>query len=623
MNGRFISVLVALIVAAGLEADAQVITKVERRNPSAASGPARVEIAPGPLVEGAKAFADRVHVYRDLPTALIGAQYVLMSNEDKNNPVFELHLTIGEPGTLYLILDSRVGTNIRSPTAVANPAAAGMAWMILMGFTDTGLRTTLDENADRTIDNYCSIFSVPVVPGEVVLLAQNDLSSGNAYERNMYGVAVTSAPARATHPVPVSGEQAAVASVLQWTPGAMAAFHNVYLSTNPQFRPADLVGALSAAPVLRLPQDAMVPNSTYYWRVDEVAADMATVTKGDVWSFRTGSVFDPTPTDGTQWVDPHSALSWTAYQGTTAHDLYFGADRAAVERGAASVFRGALSGTSWRLPTLKAGATYFWRVDAVMSDGARRIGPLWSFGMSPVIEIIDPNLIGWWTMEEGVGTTVGDWSGHGHHAQFTVPAPAWTMGRSGEALQCAGIGDAAVCADGSFLNGLTALTAMAWVKSNRIETDKGFLIFQTPAGGDNMNLRYDAAGVTAGGRNVIKMGITVAVEGRDTILQLESSNDRQTTQWQHVALVWSSGQALKLYINGDLDVPTAGSGKAVGSLSNCSAVIIGQGGKDGSDSSWEGLIDEVRIYNQALTQEEIQALMQGDLGSELRPVREH
>ena len=65
-----------------------------------------------------------------------------------------------------------------------------------------------------------------------------------------------------------------------------------------------------------------------------------------------------------------------------------------------------------------------------------------------------------------------------------------------------------------------------------------------------------------GGRNVIKMGITVSVEGRDTILQLESSNDVQTTQWQHVALVWSSGQALKLYINGNLDVPTAGSGKA-------------------------------------------------------------
>jgi hypothetical protein len=618
MSGRFITLSVALVLAAGLEADAQVITKVERRNPNAGSRPAQVEIAPGPLAEGATAFADRVHVYRDIPTVLVGAQYVLMSNEDKNNPLFELHLTIGEPGTLYLILDGRVGTNIRSPTAVANPAAAGMAWMILMGFTDTGLHMALDENADRTIDNYCSIFSTPVVPGEVVLLAQNDLSSGNAYERNMYGVAVTSAPGKATHPVPVSEEQAAVVSVLQWTPGAMAAFHNVYLGTNPQLDLADLVSRQSAVPILHLPQDSMTPGGTYYWRVDEVGADLVTVTKGDVWSFRTASVFDPVPADGTQWVAPYTPLSWKAYQGTVSHDVYFGADRAAVERGTASVFRGSLSATSWKLPTLKAGATYFWRVDAVMADGARKTGPVWSFAMSAAVEIIDPDLIGWWSMEEGVGTTAGDWSGYGHHAQFTMPAPAWTMGYSGEALQFAGTGDAAVCADGSFLNGLTALTAMAWVKSNRIGTDKGFLIFQTPAGSDNMDLRYDAAGIIAGGRNVIKMGITVSVEGRDTILQLESSNDRQTTQWQHVALVWSSGQALKLYINGALDVPTAGSGKAVGLLSNCSTVILGQGGKDGRDSSWEGLIDDVRIYREALTQEEISVVMQSDLGPEPR-----
>ncbi len=623
MSGRFITLFVALVLAAELEADAQVITKVERHNPSGASKPARVEIAPTPLAEGATAFADRTHVYRSVPTVLLGAQYILMSNEDKNNPLFELHLTIGEPGTLYLILDSRVGTNIRSPTAIANPAAAGMAWMILMGFTDTGLHLTLDENADRTIDNYCSVFSTQVVPGEIVLLAQNDLPSGNPYERNMYGVAVTSAPGKAKHPVPVSGEPAAVASVLQWTPGAMAAFHNVYLGANPQLGPADLVSPLSAVPVFHLPQDSMIPNGTYYWRVDEVGADLVTGTRGDVWSFRTASVFDPVPADGTQWVDPYSALSWKAYQGTVAHDLYFGADRAAVERGAASVYRGSLVATSWKLPTLKAGATYFWRVDAVTPDGARKIGPMWSFAMSSAVEIIDPDLIGWWSMEEGVGTTAGDWSGHGHHAQFTVPAPAWAMGYSGEALQCAGVGDAAVCADGSFLNGLTALTAMAWVKSNGIGTDKGFLIFQTPVGSDNMDIRYDAAGITAGGRNVIKMGITVSVDGRDTILQLESSDDRQTMQWQHVALVWSSGQALKLYLDGNLDVPTAGGGKAIGSLSNCSTVIIGQGGKDGSDSSWDGLIDEVRIYNRALTQEEIQVLMQSDLGPEPRSVRQH
>ena len=96
------------------------------------------------------------------------------------------------------------------------------------------------------------------------------------------------------------------------------------------------------------------------------------------------------------------------------------------------------------------------------------------------VESSDPNLIGWWRMEEGVGTKACDWSGYGHHAAFGEPAPAWTGAlRRGPAMRrhrgCRRV------PDGSFLNGLAAVTAMAWVKSNRIGTDKGFLIFQTPA----------------------------------------------------------------------------------------------------------------------------------------------
>ena len=109
-----------------------------------------------------------------MPPALVGAQYIIMAMEDKDNPNLELHITIGQPGTLYLILDSRVGTNLRSPTATPNPLMAGMGWVMVMGFADTGLDMAVDELADGTIDNYYSVFSIPVTPGEVILRAQND-----------------------------------------------------------------------------------------------------------------------------------------------------------------------------------------------------------------------------------------------------------------------------------------------------------------------------------------------------------------------------------------------------------------------------------------------------------------
>jgi hypothetical protein len=111
---------------------------------------------------------------------------------------------------------------------------------------------------------------------------------------------------------------------------------------------------------------------------------------------------------------------------------------------------------------------------------------------------------------------------------------------------------------------------------------------------------------------VIKIGITVSEYGADTILQLESSNGVQTTDWQHVALVWSSGQPLTLYVNGRLDVPTAASLPATGILNAFGAATIGKGGKDMGNSSWQGLIDDLRIYSRALAPEEIQAAALAD-----------
>ena len=151
MSGRFTTLFVALVLAAGLEANAQVITKVERRNPSATSATTFVRIAPGPLADGALAYADRTHIYQQIPEPLVGAQYVLMSNKDKINPNHELHVTIGRPGTLYLLIDNRVGTDTSSRTLPPNLEAAAMTWVTDMGFADTSMDVAIDENADGSI----------------------------------------------------------------------------------------------------------------------------------------------------------------------------------------------------------------------------------------------------------------------------------------------------------------------------------------------------------------------------------------------------------------------------------------------------------------------------------------
>jgi len=106
--------------------------------------------------------------------------------------------------------------------------------------------------------------------------------------------------------------------------------------------------------------------------------------------------------------------------------------------------------------------------------------------------------------------------------------------------------------------------------------------------------------------NVLKMAVVAPNDEQ----QLESSVNLQTTEWQHVAMVWSRNEELKFYVDGELDTPTANGAPRDVSTADITMLIVGQGGKD-AGRSWIGLIDDVRIYDTALTAEEIQAAMVG------------
>ncbi len=180
-----------LILAVGLTggvahvASAQVITDIERRFPDGDSGDTEPVTVVGGLVERAETFVDRTHIYVNVPSFLVGIDYVKVANDDKNNPNYELDVTVGEDATLMLFIDDRVGDGDNT-----NPPTIGsgvMNWVAGMGFVDTGLQIDIDENpaTDPGIDQFFSIYSLEVLAGTTVtLLEQNDGTT-----RNMYGVA--------------------------------------------------------------------------------------------------------------------------------------------------------------------------------------------------------------------------------------------------------------------------------------------------------------------------------------------------------------------------------------------------------------------------------------------------
>ena len=217
------------------------------------------------------------------------------------------------------------------------------------------------------------------------------------------------------------------------------------------------------------------------------------------------------------------------------------------------------------------------------------------------------DLILHWPFDDGSGTTAVDASGNGHNGTLEGDFK-WVAGQIGGALEFGGDGDRVVDEDGaSYLNGLEAMTVAVWIKSNEVGTNAGFIQGEDPDGGDNVcTIRYDSSGASHGGSNVLKMAVTSSSEQ-----QLESSSNLQTTEWQHIAMTWSNGEIIRLYIDGVEDTPSGNSPASSGPQSGVVKFIVGQGAKD-SSGGWNGLIDDVRIYNEVMSAERIQGIMLGE-----------
>jgi hypothetical protein len=72
-------------------------------------------------------------------------------------------------------------------------------------------------------------------------------------------------------------------------------------------------------------------------------------------------------------------------------------------------------------------------------------------------------------------------------------------------------------------------------------------------------------------------------------------------QWQHVVFV-RDGQAVRVYLNGQLEIET----KTV-SLASVGECFFG--GRSDNDSNWEGRLDEIAVFNRALTAREVARLV--------------
>ena len=201
-----------------------------------------------------------------------------------------------------------------------------------------------------------------------------------------------------------------------------------------------------------------------------------------------------------------------------------------------------------------------------------------------------PNLVAAYSFDEGVGTTVADASGNGNTG--TLAGATWTgSGKINGALSFNGTSSRVDVPNAASLQLTTAMTLEAWVNPTTITSKWRDVIYK---GRDNYYL--EASSTNAGkpvGAGIIG-GVNTKASGTAPLA---------TNTWTHLATTYD-GAALKLYVNGNLVRTTA----VTGTLAT-SASPLQIGGDSIFGQYFAGTIDEIRIYNTALTQTQIQTDM--------------
>jgi hypothetical protein len=198
-----------------------------------------------------------------------------------------------------------------------------------------------------------------------------------------------------------------------------------------------------------------------------------------------------------------------------------------------------------------------------------------------------PGLVAAYGFNEGSGTVVNDASGNGHNG--TINAATWTTsGKYGNALNFNGSNALVTINNAASLQLTTGMTLEAWVYPTVIGAWWGDVIYK---GNDNYYLDG-----TSNPSGFPAMGGTLP-----NAPPLYGTGGLALNTWAHLAATYD-GATMRLYVNG-VQVANRAQTGAIETSTNPLQI----GGDSIYGQYFTGRIDEVRIYNRALSATQIQS----------------
>jgi len=213
----------------------------------------------------------------------------------------------------------------------------------------------------------------------------------------------------------------------------------------------------------------------------------------------------------------------------------------------------------------------------------------------------EAELVGWWRLDEGSGTITTDLSEYGNDGTLQGD-PQWVDGKFGKALQFNGVDNFVEIPHADILTVDNEVTVMAWINAER-HGGPNNESWQGIVAKSNSPRSYSLYTEASGALHFSTTSTTT-----NAFVGTLSSGQVPLNEWVHVAAKVEDGGHV-YYINGE-PAGTGGSDIVLPGATDTSPVVIGRTG-EGAARSFLGMIDDVRIYNEALTQEEIQVIMLG------------
>ena len=208
---------------------------------------------------------------------------------------------------------------------------------------------------------------------------------------------------------------------------------------------------------------------------------------------------------------------------------------------------------------------------------------------------------GIWLLDEGEGNVINDMSGNENHGE--LQGGEWIKGPDGPALSLNGQNDRVIIPDADSLYLEEAWTITSWVYVNTTENGFGHILGKRPASGTVANYAFRTSGSGAAWE---------AYYARDGWKGAWNQGSVKKGEWLYMSATYDGTDTIKIYENGS-EIGSVG-GMGAPAPRNDTDVNIG-GWTDNTSETLDGMLYEVALFDVALTEEDINVLMDVGLSS--------